>query len=107
MASLIESTRWRDGGSISAIVRDGQQHRAFWLQMNRWDHPRESRHENLFVSDGDDPESKQKMIAVASADERQCLDYLLRVDVSAAGTESQEAFQAMRQVLQARQKDSQ
>jgi hypothetical protein len=106
MASLIHSERWRDGGSISAIVLDGQRHWAFWLQTNRWNHPRDAGHENLFVSEGDDPESKRNRIEIASAEERQWLDYLVRVDNSDAGEEPKEQFRTMIDVLRARQKDS-
>ena len=105
MASLIESDIWRDGGSISAVVLDGELHRAFWLQTNRWDHPRDAGHDNLFVSEGDRPELKQKIVEVASADERQWLDYLSRVDYTEAESASKEQFQAMLRELRARQKD--
>ena len=105
MASLIKSDGWRDGGSISAVVLDGEQRRAFWLQTNHWDHPRDAGHDNLFVSEGDAPESKQKRVEIASAEERQWLDYLARVDDSGAKDESKAQFQAMIHVLRARQKD--
>ena len=105
MASLIATERWRDGGSVSAIVLEGQQRRAFWLQANQWDHPRDAGHENLFVSEGDDPESKEKKIEIASAEERQWLEYLLGVDDSGVGEESKELFQTMIHALRARQKD--
>ena len=106
MASLINSESWRDGGSVSAIVLEGQQHRAFWLQSNKWNHPRDAGHENLFVSDGGDPESKQNKIEIASAEERQWLDYLVRVEVGDAGEASKEVFQVLIQVLRVRQKTS-
>jgi hypothetical protein len=102
MALLIQSYRWRDGGSISAIVLDGERCRAFWLQTNDWDHPRNAGHDNLFVSEGDAPELKQKKIEIASDEERQWLDYLARVDDSGAKDESKEQLQAMICVLRAR-----
>ena len=105
MASLIASDRWRDGGSISAVVFDGQQHRAFWLETNHWDHPKDAGHQNLFVSDGNDPELKKIRIEVGSTEERHWLDYLSRVDLSGVGEEAKRQFQTMIHVLRTRNSD--
>ena len=105
MASLIASDRWRDGGSISAVVFDGQQHKAFWLETNQWDHPGNAGHENLFVSDGNNPESKENKIEVASTEERHWLDYLSRVDIGGVGEEAKKQFRAMIHVLRTRNAD--
>jgi hypothetical protein len=107
MVSLITCEIWRDGGSISAVVLDGQRHKAFWLQTNHWNHPRERGHENLFVSEGNNPESKENRIEIASPIERQWMDYLARVDDGGAGQEEKKLFQTMIQLLQERQKNLQ
>jgi len=92
MPKLIQSDKWRDGGSMSAIVLDEGRHRSFWLQANRWNHPRDAGHEHLFVSDGDDPEKMEQRIEISSIEERQWLDYLTRVDNSDTKPESRLKF---------------
>jgi len=56
--------------SVSAIRAGWAAAQGVLLQSNKWNHPRDAGHENLFVSDGDDPESKQNKIEIASAEER-------------------------------------
>jgi hypothetical protein len=106
MSSLIQSDRWRDGGSISAVVLDGTQHRSFWLQTNSWDHPRQAGHEHLFVSGGDNPEAKENRIEISSVEEQRWLDYLVRVNDTDATLESKDQFQKMIGVLQRRNDNS-
>ena len=64
------------------------------------------RPKNLFVSDGDDPELKEDRIEIASAEERQWLDYLDQVDDRDVAEESKALFRTVIHVLRARQKDS-
>ena len=102
MAALVTSDIWRDGGSLSATVLDGDGHRSFWLQTNRWNHPRNAGHENLFVSDGDRPESKSVLVAIASTEEARWLAFLEKVDDSVASPDSRKRFRSMVAKLRAR-----
>jgi hypothetical protein len=102
VAVLVQSDTWRDGGSLSATVLDGDRQRSFWLQTNRWDHPRDSGHENLFVSEGERPESKDVMIGIASTEEWQWLTYLQRVDDASAEPESRLRFRQIVDALRVR-----
>ena len=106
MPSLVQSDRWRDGGSFSAVISDGGEFRSFWLQTKRWDHPRDAGYEHLFVSRGAQPEAMQNQIAISSVEECRWLDYLLRVDDRDVEVGSKEAFREMIEVLRSRQKDS-
>lgn len=104
MSSLVQSDRWRDGGSISAVISDCGEFRSFWLQTKRWDHPRDAGHEHLFVSRGSQPEAMQGRIAISSVEEFRWLDYLLHVDDRDAEVGSRETFRKLIDVLRSRQK---
>lgn len=56
---LIISEIWRDGGSLSATVSDGESLRSFWLQTNAWDSPSGMGHLELYVSEGSTPIQKR------------------------------------------------
>jgi len=101
VAVLVQSDIWRDGGSLSATVLHGDRHRSFWLDTDRLDDSHDG-HRNLFVSDGERPESREVMIAMASTEELRWLSYLEQVDDAAAADGSRRQFRRMIDVLRSR-----
>lgn len=102
MNRLIQSEIWRDGGSLSAVITDGQRAISFWLQTNMWDKPSDKNHLELFVSEGDQPELKETRVGIASQEEVEWTEFLTGVSVEDAGEESQERFSEMLHVLRSR-----
>ena len=82
MGTVIRCDIWRDGGSISAVVSEGDRTLSFWLQTNDWNLRQEAGHLNLYLSEGMNPELKQTKIDLASADEYKWILYLLQLDTS-------------------------
>jgi len=101
----MRSDIWRDGGSLSATVLEGDQRKSFWLKTNSWMKPQDAGHEHLFVSEGDVPEAMQHRIEISSPEEGKWLNYLMGVDDSGAEPISKERFRNLIAVLQARRSD--
>lgn len=74
MWRLIEAEIWRDGGSYSAVITDGAQSLALWLQVNAWTELTQRSYGALHVSPGSDPTLKAQRIP--PTDERQWLTLL-------------------------------
>lgn len=89
MWTLLTSELWRDGGSYSASLRDGERVVSLWLQVNEWDRPEEAAYETLFVSEGADPTKKERQLA-HGAEERRWLAILeSEIELGAADGSSQ------------------
>jgi len=102
MASLTFCDIYRDGGSLAATVLDGDRHLSFWLQTNFWNHPRDAGHENLFISDGDNPQAKTEKLGISSNEEHQWLNYLLQVNDTDVDADAKRHFRDLIAVLQSR-----
>jgi hypothetical protein len=77
MPILLEAEIWRDGGSLSAVVKnDYGETFSHWLQTTHWGHPRKASHSNLFVSTGSRPELRTRKVEISSDEERLILELL-------------------------------
>jgi hypothetical protein len=103
MKRLINSEIWRDGGSLSAIISDGQRVTSFWLQTNMWDKPSEKQHLELFVSHGGQPELKEAFVARGSPEERNWITFLCEASLEDASDDAKERFSELLQILRDRQ----
>jgi len=99
---LLDSEIWRDGGSLSATVADRGAMLSFWLETNRWDHPKDADHEHLYVTKGADPTRKEKRIEMASIPERRWLALLRGAKVDLVESRKQDHFKRMLAILHRR-----
>ena len=88
MWQLLACEIWRDGGSYSAVLTDGEKTVALWLQVSSWARLEERRYTGLFQSAGSDATLKSSR--VSAPDEalwcealRQLLDRAPGTDVGA------------------------
>ena len=102
MKRLITCEIWRDGGSLSAIIADGQRATSFWLQTNMWDKPGEKQYLDLFVSHGDQPELKEILVPRGSPEERNWMAFLGEVSLEDSSDDAKERFSQLLQILRDR-----
>jgi len=62
MWTLTDCEIWRDGGSCSVTLAEGDRVTSLWLQVSSWDRPGDRRHVALFVSDGHDATRKEQQV---------------------------------------------
>lgn len=53
---------FRDGGSYGAIIANDKEEFSIFLEVNNWEHIKDRCYKNLYVSNGSDPEIKEKKI---------------------------------------------
>mgnify|MGYP000843964698 FL=1 len=100
MPLLVEAEIWRDGGSLSAVVRhDNGEIISYWLQTTHWNHPSEASHSNLFVTPGDRPELLQRKVEIRSEEERVILEHLDATTITECDERGQEHFARMLSIL--------
>jgi len=74
---VIDCDIYRDGGSYGACLEHDGEAISVFLQVEPWDHPRDKQYGSLFVSNGKDPDAKEREIRTGSLDEQQWIDRLL------------------------------
>lgn len=103
MPTLVTSEIWRDGGSLSAVIRneDGNVS-SYWLQIAPWDLPREAVHSNLYVTAGAAPEMRQHRVEINSEEERALLALFQSADVQGCDSREKDLFAEIISILQQR-----
>jgi hypothetical protein len=87
---LVQSDFWRDGGSYSAVLSDDERTVGLWLQVNPWNTPDEISYDALYLSDGNDPTRRERL--VPAHDLSPWLDAVRATDTSAASDEARTRF---------------
>jgi len=103
MPILVEAEIWRDGGSLSAVIRnDDGSVSSYWLQTTHWNHPSEASHTNIFITVGSSPELCQHRVEVASDEEHAVLALFTSTNTTGCDPTGREHFARMVETLQNR-----
>lgn len=83
---------WRDGGSYSTTLADGNRSVSLWLQVFQGECLEDRTHEGLFESDGTDPTVKQRLVPYGRSEQAWLLMLEQDVDTMSAAGEDIERF---------------
>jgi hypothetical protein len=107
MSRLISAHKWRDGGSLSAVIEEEDfQLKSYWLQVAQYQDNRDMHHEHLYVSEGDVPHQRKCRVDVQSEQEEALLRKLQLTEITHSTDEQQRSFAHLVQVLQSRHRSN-